>query len=57
MPAEVQLILEKLNHIQLDLDFLKEHLRDIDFVLTDDDWGALHQAEEDLKLGKTKRLI
>ncbi len=51
-----QAIMEKLNHIQSDLNFIKEHLADVDLVMTDDDINAIYEAEEDLKSGKTKRL-
>ncbi len=57
MTSQAQEIMEKLNHIQLDLDFIKSHLTDVDLVLTDDDVDALHEAAEDLKKGKTKRLM
>jgi len=50
-------ILEELKAIREDLDYLKEHVVDIDLVLTDDDLEAIKQAEKDLKQGKTKRLI
>ena len=56
MTLQVQEIMEKLNHIQLDLNFIKGRLTDVDLVLTDDDVDALQEAEEDLKKGKTKRL-
>lgn len=56
MTPQVQEIMEKLNHIQLDLNFIKNHLIDVDLVLTDDDINALQEAEEDLKKGRTKRL-
>ena len=49
-------IMEELKSIRNDLDYIKEHVTDIDFVLTDDDFGALYEAEKDLKAGKTKRL-
>ncbi|MEK6901258.1 MAG: hypothetical protein AABX37_02870 [Nanoarchaeota archaeon] len=57
MTPQVQQIIEKLSHIQLDLDFIKSHISDIDLVLTDDDMDALQEAEEDLKNGKTTRLM
>ena len=49
-------LLEKLNHIQSDLDFIKKHIADIDIVLTDEDLEALSKADSDFKEGKTKRL-
>lgn len=56
MTPQVQEIMEKLNHIQSDLNFIKGRLADVDLVLTDKDVDALHEAEKDLKKGKTKRL-
>jgi len=57
MTMQLQELIKKLDHIQSDLDFIKGHLTDLDLVLTDDDMTALHEAEEDLKKGKTKRLV
>ena len=56
MAAQAQQIMEKLNHIQLDLNFIKEHINDVDVVLMENDIEALQKAEEDLKAGKTTRL-
>lgn len=50
-------ILEKLSEIKTELDYIKDHLVDVDAVLTEDDLGALKDAESDLKAGRTKRLI
>ena len=50
-------IISKLQHIESDLSFIKKHIQDIDLVLTDDDVEALKEAEADLKVGKTKRLV
>ena len=50
-------ILEELKAIKADLDYLKEHIVDMDLVLTDDDLLAIKEAEKDLKEGKTKRMI
>jgi hypothetical protein len=55
MATEIQQIMDKLNHIQSDIDYVKEHISDVDLVLTDEDLDALHEAEEDLTTGKTKR--
>ncbi len=57
MNAEAQQIMEKLNHIQSDLNFIKEHINDVDLVLMDDDIESLQKAEEDLKAGKTTRQV
>lgn len=53
--------LEKIND---DLEFLKKkvaeiegHIVDLDVILTEDDAESLREADNDLKQGKTKRLI
>lgn len=56
MVTEIKQIMDRLEHIQSDIDYLKGHLSDVDLVLTDDDLDALHRAEADLAAGKTKRL-
>ena len=56
MASETKQILEKLEAIKLELDYIKKHMADMDTVLTDDDIESLKEAEKDLKAGKTKRL-
>ena len=56
MATEAKEILDKLETIKADLDYIKKHMVDVDLVLTDDDLEALEEAESDLKKGKTKRL-
>ena len=56
MAVEAAQIIQKLDNIQSELDYIKEHLVDIDAVLTEDDTVSLIEAEKDLKTGKTKRL-
>ncbi|MFH1276073.1 MAG: hypothetical protein ABIH82_03100 [Candidatus Woesearchaeota archaeon] len=56
MVIESKQIVEKLEHIQLDLNFIKKHLSDLDLVMTDDDIDSLKEAEEDLTNGRTTRL-
>ncbi len=51
-----KLILDKLDSIKEELDYIKSHVVDLDVVLTRDDLEALKEAEEDFKRGKTKRL-
>ncbi len=57
MISETKLILEELKEIKEDLAYLKGHLIDVDMVLTDEDLESIQNAEEDLKHGRTKRLI
>ena len=56
MSIETQKIFDKLEHIESDLNYIKKHISDVDLILTDDDLSSLHEAEEDLATGKTKRL-
>jgi hypothetical protein len=56
MATEAKEILEKLDTIKADLDYIKKHMVDVDLVLTDDDLEALEEAENDLKAGRTRRL-
>ena len=49
-----ELIINKLDLLKQEIDFIKEHI--IDITLTQEDIDSLNEAEEDLKKGKTKRL-
>ena len=51
------LILNKLDSIKKELDYIKQHMIDPDTILTSDDLEALHEAENDLKRGKLKRVV
>ncbi|MBI4450787.1 hypothetical protein HY642_02315 [Candidatus Woesearchaeota archaeon] len=57
MTAELAQVLEKLDEIKIELDFIKHRVVDVDVILTDDDVAALEEAEIDLEQGKTKRLM
>ena len=57
MTTEAKQILEELRAIRNDLDYLKEHIIDVDLVMTDEDVNSLREAEKNLKEGKTKRLV
>ena len=56
MTTEIKQIMEKLDHIQTDIIYLKKHIIDLDLVLTDDDLEALSTAEKDFKLKRTLRI-
>jgi len=49
-----ELIINKLDALKQEIDFVKEHI--IDITLTKDDINSLNEAEKDLEEGKTKRL-
>ena len=49
-------IMEKLDEIKSELDYIKKHMAGMGMVLTDDDISSLDEAEKDFKEGKTKRL-
>ena len=44
----------KLARLQMDMNYVREHIKDITF--TEDDLEAIGEARRDLKEGKTKRL-
>ena len=56
MATETKIIMNKLNEIKTELDYIKKHMVDVDTVLTEDDVEALEEAEEDLKKGRTVKL-
>lgn len=49
-----KLIMSKLDSIRKEIDFIKEHI--VDVTLSQDDIDSIHEAENDLRKGKTKRL-
>ena len=49
-----ELIINKLDRLKQEIDFVKEHI--VDITLTQDDISSLNEAEEDLRKGRTKRL-
>ena len=49
-----ELIINKLDILKQEIDFIKEHI--IDVTLTQEDIDSLNEAEEDLEKGRTKRL-
>ena len=49
-----ELIINKLDLLRREINFIKEHLLDVS--LTQDDIASLSEAEEDLRVGKTRRL-
>jgi len=51
--ATLQTIQQELKAIKTDLDYLKEHMVDVDSILTEDDFEALKKAEKERAEGKT----
>jgi len=49
-----RLIMNRLDSLKREIDFIKEHL--VDITLTHDDINSIHEAEEDLRKGKTTSL-
>ncbi len=47
-------IMIKLARLQMDMNYVREHIKDITF--TEDDLEAIGEARRDLKEGKTRRL-
>lgn len=48
-----QLLLEKMEEIKKDLNFIKEHMVDADTMLSPEEMILLHQAREEEKRGET----
>ena len=54
--SALQTIQEELKAIRSDLSYLKEHMVDVDSILTEDDFEALKKAEKEHSEGKTIKL-
>ena len=53
METLTRTILERLNTIQFELNFIKEHMVDADTILTEEDKTDLAQAREEFRNKKT----
>lgn len=51
--TDIEKLSGKLDTIQSDLDYIKEHMANIDVVMTEDDLNSLDEAEIEFKVGKT----
>ena len=56
MTGETKLILEKLDVIKEELDYIKDHMVDVDTILRADDKAALEEARKECKKGETTSL-
>ena len=56
MVMEVKLILDELKVMKAELDYIKEHMVDVDVILTPDEEERLDESLSDLKTGKTTSL-
>lgn len=56
MVSETNQIINELKNIRIDIEFIKQHMVDVDSIMTEEDRKALKEAEKDLREGKTKRL-
>ena len=54
--ATLQTIQQELKEIKTDLKYLKEHMVDVDCILTEEDFESLKQAEKEHAEGKTIKL-
>jgi len=57
MPTETKIILEKLELIQSELDYIKEHMFDPDTIMTIEESKRFEQSMKELKEGKTTSLF
>ncbi len=48
MANDAKQIMNKLDRIKADLDYIRDHIADVDIILTQDDLDSLQEAEEDL---------
>ena len=53
MANEIKQVMEKLDTIKLELDFIKKHMVDVDTILTLREEARLEESLEDLKKGRT----
>jgi len=53
---ETEQILNKLNEIKIEIEFIKEHMVDVDTILTPEEEKLLDESIENYKQGKTKSL-
>ena len=52
MSTEIKEIMDKLNEIQSELEYIKEHMVDADTILTEEDKVLLEESYENEKAGK-----
>ena len=53
MPSEIKQILKKLETMQSDLDYIKQHMVDADTILTKEEETILEKGLKEYKEGKT----
>ncbi len=56
MSSDTEQILKRLDVIKSELDFIKEHMVDVDTILTHEEEARLEESLKDLKEGKTMSL-
>lgn len=56
MSNEIKQVLEKLDVIKSELDYIKEHMVDVDSILTPEEEQRLEESMDDLKKGRTTSL-
>jgi len=56
MSAELKQVIQKLDVIKSELDYIKEHMVDIDTILTPEEEAHLEESLRDFKVGRTTSL-
>lgn len=56
MSAELLQVIQKLDVIKTEIDYIKEHMVDIDTILTPDEESRLNESLKEFKQGKTTSL-
>ncbi|MBU4201905.1 MAG: hypothetical protein L6243_03815 [Candidatus Altiarchaeales archaeon] len=53
----LDVINQNIKELRKEVAEIREHMVDMDCIMTEDDWESIREAERDLKEGKTKRLV
>ena len=53
----LEVINKNIKELRKEVAEIREHMVDMDCIMTEDDWESIREAEKDLKEGKTKRLV
>ena len=54
--ATLETLQREIYSMKEDISYIKEHIIDLDLVLTEDDEKSLKKAKEDLASGRTRKL-
>jgi len=55
--SKLRTLTVEIRHLRTRVNSLSRYVKDPDMILTTNDIKSIHEAEEDLRKGRTKRLI